>query len=251
MKRCEMSLFCWNIGNPSHDRAQKQAGWLKKRQEDVLVLTETKNSEGCLFLKDYFKSNGYDVIFSDIVDKEYGTMIVSKYKLKESDFSKFIHFIPSRVASTVVSLPFGNIEIIGLYIPSRNSDIKKIRKKKKFVENIITVLNNNLTSDYRIVCGDFNILEPNHIPHYSVFKKWEYDFYNNLLDLQLKDVFRSLNPSLQEYSWVGRTGDGYRYDHCFASDNIINNVKKCFYLHEPREKRLSDHSALITKLFFK
>src|SRR3989344_5672424 len=75
-------------------------------------------------------------------------------------------------------------------------------------------------------------------------------FYRNLMSYRMKDAFRHVNPSLREYSWIGRTGDGYRYDHCFISENIIHSVKKCFYFHKPREKRLSDHSAIIAELSF-
>jgi len=52
------SLFCWNISNPSLERAGQQAQWLRKRPEDIFVLTETKKSEGCLFLERYFQAFG-------------------------------------------------------------------------------------------------------------------------------------------------------------------------------------------------
>ncbi len=50
------SLFCWNVANPSAERAGKQAEWLRKRPEDILVLTEAKRSEGCIFLERYFRA---------------------------------------------------------------------------------------------------------------------------------------------------------------------------------------------------
>ena len=102
--------------------------------------------------------------------------------------------------------------------------------------------------NFRIILGDFNILEPDHNPHYSFFEKWEYDFYRSLINNQFKDAFRVISPNTKEYSWVGLTGDGYRYDHCFVSENIASTIGKCFYFHEPRDIRLSDHSAIITQL---
>ncbi|MGH2612161.1 MAG: endonuclease/exonuclease/phosphatase family protein, partial [Rhabdochlamydiaceae bacterium] len=87
-----------------------------------------------------------------------------------------------------------------------------------------------------------------HTPHYAFFESWEYDFYRNLIGHQLQDAFRSISPDAKEYSWVGRTGDGYRYDHCFVSDNISSSIENCFYFHKPRNMRLSDHSAIITQL---
>lgn len=43
----ELSLLTFNIANPSPVRAQRQLGWLATRDEEVLVLTETKDSAGC------------------------------------------------------------------------------------------------------------------------------------------------------------------------------------------------------------
>jgi len=53
VQKNNLSIFCWNIANPSVERANKQADWLSKRDEDVFVLTETKNSKGCLFVEDF------------------------------------------------------------------------------------------------------------------------------------------------------------------------------------------------------
>ena len=51
-----LSIFTWNIANPSPERAAKQAEWIRKRKEDIFVLTEIKTSRGCLFLKKYFEN---------------------------------------------------------------------------------------------------------------------------------------------------------------------------------------------------
>lgn len=243
-----ISLLCWNIGNPSRHRAEKQADWLGKRSEDFFVLTETKKSEGCFFFKHYFETRDYHVIVPDIDEREYGTMMISKYPLAKSLFLNYTSLLSSRVVAMTTSLPEGTLEIIGLYVPSRDVSAEKIERKKHFLENVTQALSNAPVPAFRIVCGDFNVLEPDHIPRYRFFKEWEYAFYQNLMGNQLKDAFRYLSPCVREYSWIGRTGDGYRYDHCFVSESILPILKKCFYLHEPREARLSDHSAIIAEL---
>src|SRR5258707_341038 len=45
-----LSLLTFNIGNPSPERAQRQLAWLASRDEQVLILTETKASAGCQLL---------------------------------------------------------------------------------------------------------------------------------------------------------------------------------------------------------
>ena len=125
---------------------------------------------------------------------------------------------------------------------------EKKDRKKRFLKNILNAIRKAPKPNFRVLIGDLNVLEPNHIPKYSFFRSWEYDFYNSLISSKMKDAFRSIHPNVKEYSWIGRTGNGYRYDHCFVSDNLVSRIEKCFYLHEPRNNKLSDHSAIITKL---
>lgn len=242
-----LSIFIWNIANPSLRRAGKQAEWIHKRKEDIFVLTEIKTSRGCLFLKKYFEAYGYYVLFPDIEDKEYGSMIVSKIPLSGGTL-KYMAFIPSRAMCGKFSFFDKDIEIVGIYAPSRDASERKIKKKKLFLRALLDALQKSNLNNPHIVCGDFNVLEPNHNPHYPFFKDWEYDFYSQLSKHQLSDAWRFLYPSKQEYSWIGKTGDGYRYDHCFVSNVLLSTIKNSFYLHEPRLQKLSDHSALITEL---
>jgi exodeoxyribonuclease-3 len=64
----------------------------------------------------------------------------------------------------------------------------------------------------------------------------------------LVDAFRALHPNTVEYSWVGRTGDGYRYDHAHCTADLASTLLACDYVHQPRLDRLSDHSALSVRL---
>jgi exodeoxyribonuclease III len=49
-----------------------------------------------------------------------------------------------------------------------------------------------------------------------------------------------------------RRGDcrdaGYRYDHAFCSRTLRGLITDCRYLHQPRQDKLSDHSALTMRL---
>ena len=244
----ELSVFCWNIANPSIQRAGQQAEWLRKRKENILVLTEAKQSQGCVFLERYFQAYGYNVIFPKPEGNEYGVMIISKLPLRVSGFSDSVSYLRSRVTSAIVQLQDETLEVIGVYVPSRDTGYEKTQKKKLFLKVLAETLTSNCLSAKRIFCGDLNILEPNHVPHYPFFEDWVYDFYLVLDKYQLDDAFRHLNPNSQEYSWVGRTEDGYRYDHCFVSTDLLSSVRACYYLHQPRIEKLSDHSAIIMEL---
>ena len=62
------------------------------------------------------------------------------------------------------------------------------------------------------------------------------------------DVYRYCYPQKNEYSWVGRTGDGYRYDYCFVSESLSNRIIDCRFIHETRNNKLTDHSALVVEI---
>lgn len=247
------TIFTWNIGNPSLKRATSQFSWLEKQIADVFILTECKKSEGCFFIERAFRGyrlfqeHKYHIVFPTPPDNEYGVLIASNHKLKPSFFSNRINYLRSRVNSVNVFYSNEEIEIIGLYVPSRGFDIHEIREKKKRFTNVfLSALEASPGSFKRIICGDFNVLEPDHVPHYSYFEDWEYDYYCAMKKYGMQDAFRYLHPTAQEYSWFGKSGNAYRYDHCFVSLDLVPLINKCYYFHEPRELGLSDHSALIT-----
>lgn len=257
-----LKVMTLNIGNPSLQRVQKQISWLESRDEDVFVLTETKLSEGCSYLEEYFGEVGFTLFDYGNAPKFYvsfpksstgdlGVMILSRFPILQSNtcFDKNDPFF-SRLIDVVIDFYGKKVGIMGLYVPSRDASPEKIERKKKFAIHYLSYLKQiSATSDYPyIICGDMNILEKNHIPHYRNFLKWEYDFYDRFRHFGYVDAFRLLHPSVNEYSWVGRTNDGYRYDHCFLSTEIAKSLIKCDYIHETRKIPITDHSAMTVTL---
>jgi exodeoxyribonuclease-3 len=236
-----LKCYCWNVCNPSLERARKQVEWLKQEKFDILLLTETKNSEGCNYIEKYFKAQGYHIYFPKPEGSEYGIIFISKFPFKSGILSN--NFSSSRIGSIQLTESLSDLEILGTYIPNNRE-----KGKQDFIQNISKVLSQEVPKKSFIFCGDFNILEPDHVPHYSKFEDWEYGFYNHLKSLELSDAFRVCNPDANEYSWVGRTGEGYRYDHCFVSKDLVLIINNCYYNHEPRINKLSDHSCLIITL---
>jgi len=233
----------WNIRNPSLRRSMKQTEWIEKGSFDIIVLTEAKFSQGCIHIRDRLKSLGYNVIFLKPENEDYG-VILAVSNLKEI-LEKSIKFLPYRTSSAVCNFYGKDILITGVYIP-----VWRNEEKKKFLDEFEKLIaNEDLKKrfDDWIIIGDLNILEPNHIPKYSQYKPWEY-FYNRLGKYGFVDAFRFFYPEEKEYSWFGREGNGYRFDHIFVSKNILPLIKNCFYIHEPRLEKLSDHSAMYLEI---
>ncbi len=250
MTAAGLSLLTLNIGNPSPERARRQLAWLIRRDEHVLVLTETKASAGCRLLAEGFAEAGYAVHWPQAGPGEYGTMIVSVVAATADDgFGDRVGYLPSRAAAVVLPAPGGPLRVIGLYVPARDASIEKTERKRKWLAACDAALAATAGEMPVLLLGDLNVIEPDHRPGYPFFAPFEYDFYRALADPhRLTDAFRRLHPRDAEYSWAGRRGDGYRYDHAFVSDSLSGQVIACDYLHQPRDDGLSDHSALTMHL---
>lgn len=249
MTSASLSFLTLNIGNPSAQRAERQLAWLATRPEHVLVLTETKASAGCKLLASAFAAADWHVTFPLPEPGEYGVMILSRVQAQAGRFGDSISYLPARAASVTLPARDGIIEVIGAYVPSRDAGREKTERKRKWLSACQDALAARRHTYPAVFVGDLNILEPGHKPHYPFFAPFEYDFYRALTAKHdLADAFRHLHPTEAEHSWVGRTGDGYRYDHAFCSTRLADAITACEYLHEPRVSGLSDHSALTTKL---
>jgi exodeoxyribonuclease-3 len=242
-----LEVLTFNLNNPSRQRAERQLSYLASRPEHVLVLTETAASEGCEFLAAQFEAAGFGVVFPRPERGERGVMIVSRVPVEGSGMR--FGYLPHRAASVTVATETGPFDIIGLYVPSRDATQAKTERKRLFLQEAGQAIPPG-TTGARLVVGDFNILEPKHEPRYPFFKPFEYAFYEGLEEAGYVDAFRHLAPTATEYSWVGRTGDGYRYDHAHVSVGLADAVRGCLYHHEPRTRtdRLTDHSALAVQL---
>ena len=177
-------------------------------------------------------------------------MIVSTVAaITDDGFGLRVGYLPSRGAAVVLPAPGGPLRVIGLYVPSRDASLEKTERKRKWLAACDAALAATVSEMPAVLLGDLNLLEPAHRPRYPFFAPFEYDFYRALASAhQLTDAFRHLHPDDAEYSWVSRTGDGYRYDHAFCSHSLASQITGCEYLHRPRADKLSDHSALTMHL---
>jgi exodeoxyribonuclease-3 len=238
-----LSILTLNIGNPSCERAERQLEWLQDRAEDVLVLTETAASRGCDLLAERFSRANWEVRFRRPAEGERGVLIASRVQLADRG-ADLVSYLPARVESVTVA--GGLLEIIGVYVPSRDGSTAKIDRKRRFVAELTRAVRSMTRRS--VLLGDLNVIEPSHRPRYAWFQDWEYALYRDLLEAGWVDAYRLQQPSKTEHSWVGYEGDGYRYDHAFVSADLTDQVIACAYLHEAREGDLTDHSAMTLKL---
>lgn len=228
-----------NIASPSRERAERQLEWLAGRNEDILVLTEASTGAGTRLLHDRLAGSGFDVRFPPLNDGERGVIIASSVQL-EPRRGDLVDYLPARAE---LASPVGAPDVIAAYVPSRDDSYEKTERKRRFLAALARALTNVATRSALLV-GDLNIVEPDHSPRYAFFEDWEYDFYGHLTTHGWVDAYRALAPEGGDHSWVDLENQGYRFDHIFATSDSVGSMLACGYLHDTRERELSDHSAM-------
>lgn len=243
MKRT-LSLLTLNIASPSVERAERLLEWLSGRPDDILVLTETSPGPGTALTAQRLRHAGWELRFPAPGSGERGVMVAARVALAPRG-ADVIEYLPARAER--VTLALEQLDVIGVYVPSRDGTAVKTERKQAFVRALAPALEGGKRRA-AVLIGDFNIVEPDHRPRRSEFAAWEYDFYRGLLATGWHDAYRLIRPEGMEYSWVGHHDDGYRFDHVFVTETLADDVEACGYLHEPRELGLSDHSAMALQL---
>lgn len=242
----QINILNWNIRNPSIKRAKQQANWIISTSANCIILTEAKYSAGGMFIRDYLESYGFKVFFPQPEGNDYCVIVACRgFACKRIDIGA--KFLPHRIMLIKCEMFLGEAYIIGLYVPSRGPMKRRNVDKRRFQNQISKTLRlfmDTTQASNFIIGGDLNIVERNHVPHYPVFGEWEYEFYDSFIESGLIDAFRLLYPNAQEYSWFGRKGNGYRFDHFFVSRELSQHIVECSYIHDVRSLNLSDHSAM-------
>lgn len=261
-----MRLISWNIaGRVKACRAQVEV--LHRRLPDVVALQEVRESTVSR-LRDGLSRIGLEYIEDSmgLVEqhgRRYSELVASRWPLRLLPPIHSEKSFPERVLSVVLNSPWGQIELHTAHIVPGSS---KGWKKIEMFESIF----NHLAQESeipRILCGDFNTPQEEKPDGAIVtwgqrkrpdgeivvkrgYERWdagERSILEGLAEFDLPDVFRAVNGyEVQEFSWClkrkGQVIARRRFDHIFASSAL--NPVECQYLHQVREKGLSDHSAI-------
>lgn len=238
-----MRLLTLNISGPSVARAERLAAFLGEVDADVAVLTETRDNQGTRNLLSWCRDQGYFVT-GDLpaTSGERGVAVVRRVGPDRHPAAAKVDLSHRLVVDELEDDL--SLRLVAAYVPSRDASPHKIERKQKFLTQMSAALRGINGAGNVIFMGDLNIVSRSHVPRYPAFKAWEYDALDEI-GVGLTDVFAEINPGVQAYSWIGRTGSGYRYDYAFVSPRLMGAVVGCEYLHEPRERGLTDHAAVL------
>lgn len=250
MEAQTLSVLTVNIGAAARDRAGELLCWLAARPEDAFVLTETSAGTGTAYLLDRFRDAGYAVVHTPDMSGDRGTALVSRVAVAEPLSAAVAGVsVPGRVAAAVLDTT-PTVAVLAVYVPSRDRSAGKTEKKQAFVTSFLKALD-ELPEELRarlVVGGDYNVIARTHRPLHQGFLPFEFGLLETLEAHGLVDAHERCSPGEQPYSWIGRTGDGYRYDYFHVGGELAGRIRACAYLHETRERRLTDHAAVTLHL---
>ena len=238
-----LKILSLNLQSSSKNRAEKQIRWLVSINAQILVLTEVRSLETINYIISFLEYYQYNVVYR--MSNSYVTLIAVKdvsYTLLPLNE---VNIDDPRVVAICLQRGEKLINLFGLYVPTCGRDLEKHEIKKRFQDNFISSIEKFCKDKKQthIFIGDFNVLEPNHIPSYYGFQKWTY-FYNFFISIDCIDAFRYIRGNVKEYSW-SRGENKQRLDHAFVSRAIMSEVLDCCYIQDPVNMHLSDHAALL------
>jgi exodeoxyribonuclease-3 len=247
-KSIEASILTFNISVAAEPRAAKILRWLRRRKDEVIVLSETSAGAGTELLREGLEEDGY-LTFGEVAERERGVMIASRLPVSGSPPQTTVT-VPCRAQALQLDTSPA-LAVLGIYVPSRDRSPAKVARKEEFIASLLASIE-ALPAEQRsqlVLLGDYNAVARDHHPPLPGFFPYEYDFHKELVRLGMRPA-HELKPygKNQPHSWIGRTGLGYLYDYAHLGDGLSECITSCRYLHGPREQRLSDHAALAIRL---
>jgi exodeoxyribonuclease-3 len=173
----------------------------------------------------------------------------------DADFDAEGRYVEARYETPGLSKS-GQLSIISCYFPSGSSGELRQQAKYRFLALMAPHLRKLVAERELILVGDVNIA------HKEIdLKNWrgnqknsgflpdERAWMTHLLDeIGLVDVFRTLNPHPEQYTWWSNRGQaraknvGWRLDYHLATPTIARHAKaEHIYL----EQRFSDHAPVV------
>lgn len=149
-------------------------------------------------------------------------------------------------------LEFNGVRLISLYSPNVGRGAEKCDHRRDFEEHLRSYV---ASSDKPvIICGDLNVAPrviDTNVRSVAGTTPTERTAFRDLLSLGLSDVFRTRNPSTEQYTWFSNqyqsrlNGKGMRIDHFVVSDCLLDKVQDMFHVYEDSLICKSDHVPIV------
>jgi len=239
-----MRILSWNILQGGGSRVEGILKTLEGHGADVIALQEFRHGKSMLRLMGGLEDLGLTYSFTpDPGSKSANTVaLFSFYPLEDKAVVDPNEGSVAQAISAKISLidsDAPDINLVTLHLPQKQAQLPYFKTL------------NELSIEYRdgstLLIGDFNCGIPFEDSETKTFYATQQ--FQNLLSQGWVDTWRSRHGSEKEFTWISsRTGNGFRYDHALASDELNQSITNVTYDHTPREAGYSDHSLMIVDI---
>ena len=228
--------------------------WLVAQDADIVCMQELK-AQAADMTADMLAPPGYHGYFHYAEKKGYsGVGIYSKQKPQK--IIEGLGIAELDCEGRYIEAQFGKLSVVSIYLPSGSSGEERQAVKFKFMAAFMPHLCALYASGHEVLlCGDWNIAHTE-----KDLKNWrgnkknsgflpqERDWLTELFsEVGFVDVFRSLYPELEAYTWWSNRGQswaknvGWRIDYQIATP-ITAQAARMASIY--KEQRFSDHAPL-------
>jgi exodeoxyribonuclease-3 len=256
-----MRIATWNV-NSIRARLEHLAGWLGRRNPDVVCLQETK-VEDEKFPADFLREQGYEPIWFG--QRTYnGVALLVRFGLRAEDVQRNLSVREDEQRRFLAATVDG-VRIASLYVPNgQEVGSEAFAYKLDFLERLRSELETRHSpADALVILGDFNVA-PEPIDVFNplrwegsvLFHPEERKRFAALLSWGLVDLFRAKHPDLEKaYTWwdyragMYRKNQGLRIDHALGTRSVADRLLSIDVDKSTRDlERPSDHAPLVLEI---
>ncbi len=222
-----MKILSWNVNGFMSCATSGYFETIQKYKPDIICLQETKVNEQPELLMAYHQ-------YWNFAEKKgySGTAVFSKYTPLNVSYG--INDPELDNEGRVITLEFKYFYVINVYVPNSQNGLKRFDFRNNFDIAFCEYLKKLQDLKPIIVCGDFNVPHTNldiypengNVEFLTGFQTNERSNFDNLLNIGLVDVFRSLFPDKTEYSWWSPRlnkrlyNQGWRIDYFLVTKSL-------------------------------
>lgn len=225
-------ILSWNIRQGGGKRIHSILNELESHSDaTIIILTEFRSNKNGELITEFLYKSGFSYQAIPKTDTKTNTVLLaSKTKVSFEFFEEL-----QEHTHRVVCASFSGYRVFATYFPQKN--------EKSILFDFLLNMNSLSHLDTMIIAGDMNTGR-HHIDETgkSFFQSRRFE---NLIQSGMIDAWRFIHGDSREYSWYSNKGNGFRIDHFFISDFSKDLVQDCYYRHEVRENKISDHSQMI------
>ncbi|MDR2661162.1 MAG: exodeoxyribonuclease III [Lactobacillaceae bacterium] len=167
-----------------------------------------------------------------------GTLILAKKQANDAQTPQIETPDTMDFEGRIITLEYPSFYVSTVYTPNSGDGLKRLNERIVWDRQYKKYLNTLNQNKPVIFSGDFNVahheidLKNDATNHHSPgFTDEERSGFTNLLDSGFTDIWRSLNPKSEQYTWWAQrnlqskiNNTGWRIDYYLISNQLVENV---------------------------